>query len=111
MRDYRAYIGKRFEQPYACLDLVVAVWNDVFQRNIPHGSASDTMAYFRAHLDAVKIPQEGDLILIKAEIWHAGLVISEGHMLHTFPDGTAGIERYDGLKWKSRVRGYYRWTR
>ena len=109
MNNYREYIGEKFEKPYACLDLVVKVWNEKFQRGIPISGVSTTMEYFRQHLIPTKAPREGDLVLMKSEQWHAGVVISEGNMIHTFPDGCAGVERYDGLLWKNRVRGFYTW--
>ena len=107
--DYSKYIGEHFDRPDACLHLVVKVWKEQFNRDIPNDNTSDTMAYLRENLDAIKSPRAGDLILLKSEEWHIGLVIKEGEMLHTAPDDTAIVERYDGLFWRNRIRGFYTW--
>jgi len=110
MRSYRAYINTSYPKPYSCIRLVLRVWREMFDRDLPEDDIVEhTMDALRAYVVPVDSPLEGDIILLKGEEWHIGLVTRPGFMLHTSPEGLAVLERYDGLAWKSRIKGFYRW--
>ena len=110
MRDYRMYIGKVYPAPHGCLLLVADVLRDVFDHAVPFEVTEQVMQVFRKNMIAVTNPKEGDMVMIKANQWHVGVIVSPGMMIHAAPPiGTVIIERYDGLQWKSRIRGYYTW--
>lgn len=54
----------------------------------------------------------GDVLLIRqvGDECHVGLVVAPGLMLHVEAGIDAALERYDGLKWRPRVVGIYRWA-
>jgi len=110
MKDYSAYIDRYFPAPNGCVNMVTTVWADMFNHNIIFNSVTELMTQLRMSMNKVEDPQEGDMILINHGIWHVGLVIGKGQMLHTDDTGRVIVERYDGWQWKNHIRGYYRWT-
>mgnify|MGYP001037211067 CR=1 FL=1 len=110
MRDYGLYIGKKYPPPDGCILLVSSVFRTIFERAIPEDAGERVMEVFRKSMFPVDDPQEGDVVLMRGEQWHVGVVVKKGSMLHAAPpDGRAVIERYNSLHWKSRVKGFYRW--
>jgi len=109
MMDYTKYVGMHFNKPDACVSLAILISNEMFQRDIPPLDIKQSLEYLRTHLVHTETPVEGDIILMKGEEWHVGIIIAAGCMIHTFMDGSAIIEKYNGLFWKNRIRGYYTW--
>jgi len=108
VKDYKPFIGKFYMPPHSCICLVIDIYKQLYQKDL----SSDVvlaMEYLRAHMDQVVTPMEGDLILLKGAQWHVGIVVADGEMIHTFPDGSVGLERYDGFIWGNRIRGFFRW--
>ena len=63
--------------------------------------------------DYVDTPQAGDVIVLFASghPFHCGVMVDEVTMLHTTKKGGCGIERIDGLMWKYRIMGFYRFKK
>jgi cell wall-associated NlpC family hydrolase len=54
-------------------------------------------------------PTTGDVILFHSgRSRHVGIVFSEGYMIHTVSGTTACIEKYDSIRWRSKIIGHYR---
>ncbi len=106
------YIGKIFPPPQGCLDLVADIWRKEFARDVPkYQDGNSRMDILRSKLVPTDDPIPGDLVLMKGEQWHVGVLVKEGYMIHSGPpDGSVVIERYDGLRWKARLKGFYRWV-
>lgn len=62
--------------------------------------------------DRVDVPREGDAILIRQKGFpiHVGYCINAAYMLHADFGGGSRVERWDGIKWKNRVIGVYRYA-
>lgn len=108
-KNWRKYIGKYYPPPTGCLQLVSSVLTNEYGRNLPVNIADRAMEVLRDNLIQVKEEKEGDLILMRDEQWHVGVIIRPGEMLHSSYDGYAIVESYNGLMWKNRVKGFYRW--
>lgn len=67
-----------------------------------------------AHWRPVEAGQEqpGDCIVltIARQPLHVGAVASPGWMLHGAEGSDSALERYDGMCWRNRVDGFYRFT-
>ena len=59
----------------------------------------------------VKNPSWPDLAVfrIDGELWHAGIIVGEQHMLHIQRGCNAVIEKFTNLRWKNRLHGFYRY--
>ena len=57
--------------------------------------------------------EEFDAVLMRiaGEPCHIGIVVRAGTMLHIRRGANAIIERYESIKWRSRIIGFYRWAR
>lgn len=55
--------------------------------------------------------QAGDIIILRMHgaPMHVGLVLGFRRMLHVEQGISAAIERYDGLRWKDSIHGFYRY--
>ena len=58
----------------------------------------------------VEIPQEGDiaLFLLAGHPIHVGIVLTDNQFMHMDDRAGCSIENYKGMKWKSRLQGFYR---
>ncbi|MBE3605150.1 C40 family peptidase [bacterium] len=56
--------------------------------------------------------QLGDVILlrVRGQPCHVGVVVARGKFLHAFEGTRSCVERYDGLKWRRRIMGFYRYA-
>lgn len=125
------YIGKAFEEKgrgpdtFDCWGL--ARW--VYGHDRPGAAAlpsyeelyedtkdSDTLGKLifderNKHWNEVAAPKEFDLILLRMRGvgMHVGVVTKPGHMLHCEIGIGTVHERYDSMKWKHRVIGYFRY--
>lgn len=55
-------------------------------------------------------PQLYDLVLLRAGLFHIGLVTGKNEMLHTDKGIESTIEPLNGIQWKNRIEGYYRYA-
>lgn len=122
IHDYRPFIGVPYEPPVGCFRLVQRVFEDAYGVRVPdfaaglRDSAEARAARFHlelaAHCVPVAAPREGDVILIGrgGRPWHMGVVVEPGEMLHSYAGGSAVIESYRGLRWRSRINGYFRYV-
>jgi hypothetical protein len=55
--------------------------------------------------------REGDVICLRVsgKAWHTAVVAWPGYMLHVMEGTETVLERYDGIKWRCRVEGFYRY--
>lgn len=113
--DYSRFLGRPYEPPLGCLRLAEAVYREQYGidfgrlgEELDRGDGLALMKLLRDHADKVEAPQEGDLILLAGHPWHIGVVIGPGEMVHSYEGGAACIERYDGMLWSARMRGFWR---
>jgi len=97
--NYRKFVGLPYQEPFGCFQLVRHVYKEMY--NLPIRDIKDI---------AVKVrdPQEGDVVLFDGEVWHVGLVIREGEMIHCYRGGTSCVESYLTMRWRNRIVGFYR---
>jgi cell wall-associated NlpC family hydrolase len=103
---------------YDCWALVRLIYRERWGIELPdwtvdrQGLAVDTiLADGPAWVEVA--PEEarlGDLVAITrgGMVYHVGLVVSPGWMLHTLEGLDSALERYDGFIWRSRLAGCYR---
>ena len=119
--DYRPFCGRPYSGQHGCFRLVQQVFREAYGIPMPDyddglpghdlAARSDRLrSCFGAHCEPVDDPQEGDLILINVygQPRHIGVVIRPGWMLHSYSGGTACIESYRSIHWRSRIEGFYR---
>lgn len=58
----------------------------------------------------VEKPQEYDLVLIRAGMFHVGVVAAKNLMIHIDAGIDSVVEPLNGLQWKNRIEGYYRYA-
>ena len=106
-----------------CWGLIHVVLKEVFNINVPsYDEYDDTENWaamagvIRRHVtDWRKINTEfvrpGDVVLMRmrGEPLHVGVIIGPGQMLHILKGINSVIERHDGVMWKHRVLGIYRY--
>lgn len=72
-----------------------------------------TRAFRRNKLNwkSVEKPEPYDVILIRtgSMLYHAGLVIGNGRMLHIDRGINSTIEKYTSIMWKDKIEGFYRY--
>ena len=108
--DYAKYVGMTYPPPHGCLMMVADILRNEYEIPIPIDIAERVFETMRNHLDKVEGPIEGDVVLMKGNSWHVGLVTGPGTMIHVSqPGGEVVVERYSSLQWRSRIRGFYRW--
>lgn len=56
------------------------------------------------------IARLGDVIILrtKGHPLHIGLVVAPGMMLHVLRGANSVVECFDGVRWKSKIYGFYR---
>ncbi len=61
---------------------------------------------------AVANPGPATVILLRiaGEPWHVGLVVVERWFLHVRPGTDSCLERYDSIRWRRRIAGFYRYA-
>jgi cell wall-associated NlpC family hydrolase len=54
--------------------------------------------------------QPGDFVLLRlqGEPMHVGIVAGEGFMLHAMRGFNTALEKCQGIKWRSRILGFYK---
>lgn len=118
---YRRFIGRPYDAPHGCFRLCQAVYEEEYVDKMPdydHGLAGDDynarsavfLKYMSEDFVQVDDPKEGDIIVINVAgaPWHMGIFIAPGWMLHSFNGADACFERYDNVKYRSRIEGFYR---
>jgi len=102
-----------------CYQLVTEVLAKVYSKRIPtydySGGWFDADVGFLEHRGDFKeviLPLPGDIVLLKIgrRPIHCGVVIGEKNMLHSLRGSNSCIERYDSVKWRNRIEGFYRWV-
>ena len=115
------YIGIPFEEKN-CWQLVCMVYDQKFGIHLcdyalEYKNAIDKENIRRIYQRELKIWQKvetplfGDVIVleIQGQPWHAGIVVSKQFMLHTERKIESVVESYNGLIWKNKIIGYYRY--
>jgi cell wall-associated NlpC family hydrolase len=103
-----------------CWGIVYLVYQEAFRREVPrYGEYVD--AYDFLEVSALirgeiatrwhEVSPEacGDVILLRVngQPCHVGIVVAQGKFLHSIEGSDSCVERYDGLKWKRRILGFY----
>jgi len=77
-------------------------------------SVSKVIHYAEKQFDKweqVKTPVPGDFVVcrIQDRPWHVGLIVAPGIMLHSEIGIESTLAQINGLRWKNRIEGYYRY--
>ena len=114
--DYRPLIGREYEPPHGCLRLCEQVYREVYgidTRDLDAGiQPNDGRALYglvQRMTEEVTAEREGDLILLRSNPWHVGVVIGDGEMIHSYHGGAACIESYRSAVWRNRVVSFHRY--
>lgn len=108
-----------------CWGLVCLVYAEHFSKDLPSliDGYDDTKYQNRGEInrlfnDEVRnwreinsgCEQPGDVVVLKVGgvAMHVGLVIGSGNMLHIEQGINCAVERYDSIRWKHRLHGFYR---
>jgi len=61
---------------------------------------------------AIAAPAPGAAIVLRiaGEPWHVGVVIAERWFLHLRPGTDSCLERYDSIRWRRRIGGFYHYV-
>ena len=121
--SYRKFVGREYEPPYGCFTLVRQVYEEAYDIELDSSTEglsvydlTQRLAYLHGELAKyareVTIPQEGDVILLRALPFHMGIVIDPKQklMLHSYAGGSACIESYKLGRWKHRILGFWRYV-
>ncbi len=104
------FLGVYYPPPHGCLNLAADVLRSVFELPIPAEPADHIFELLRNRLTRVEAPLPGDVVLMRAPGWHVGVLLEKDLMIHAVqPGGTVCIEPFTGLRWRNRIRGFYRW--
>ena len=120
VNSYRPYVGRPYQKPHGCFELVTVVYQDLYGINldgmdngIEPGDVQAQMTRLHSQLAQkfieVDAPQEGDLVLVRSVPWHIGVALNSGEMLHCYGGGSACIEPFTAGRWRRRVEGFYRY--
>jgi cell wall-associated NlpC family hydrolase len=115
--------GGRGHDGLDCWGMVHVVYREVFHREVPpyaeYADAYDIEevgALVRGEIVTrwreVSPEQLGDVLLlrVRGQPCHVGVVVASGKFLHSFEGTQSCIERYDNLKWRRRILGFYRYV-
>jgi cell wall-associated NlpC family hydrolase len=84
-----------------------------YERTTSANSISALIAREAQHWQAVVPGKEecGDVIVlrVRGQPMHVGMVLGDGHMLHIEIGTNCSLEKYNGLRWKDRFCGFYRY--
>lgn len=115
-------LGGRDRDGLDCWGLVRLVYAEQFQRDLPSLNQNYDNLEDSAHLhelvatnkegwQAVEIPQTGDVVLLThMGNPHVGVCTEAGMFLHIRPGTLATNERLTSAHWRSRIKGYYRYS-
>lgn len=115
--DYRPYVGLPWVPPLGCFELVRRVYRELYDialDNAPQSNARAVYAAVQQRIAQHWLPiaecdaREGDVILLRTDPYHVGLVISAPDMLHCIQGETSRVESWRGAQWGARVMGFYR---
>lgn len=123
MRDYSGipYLRRgRDRQGLDCWGLVRLWYRDELGLALPSfadlddgeaATAQELAARAREQWRQVETPEAGDVILLRGDPLHVGVVLAPGLMLHTTRKlGASAVERYDTGRWRHRVQGFFRYA-
>ena len=115
------YVGIPFEE-YNCWQLICKIYNEQFGIKLSDYSNEYKTALDKENIrliyerelkiwQQIKNPAFGDIIvlMIQGQPWHTGIVVSKQFMLHTERKIQSMIESYNGIIWKNKIIGYYRY--
>ena len=107
---------------YNCWQLVCLVYDKQFNKKIEtyqteYKDAFDKNSIKKIYQRELNVwqkadtPKLGDVIVlnVNAQPWHAGLIVANNLMLHTERNLESVIERFNGIIWKQKIVGYYRY--
>lgn len=117
------YTGLPFEY-YNCWQLVCLVYLKQFNKKIETYQTEYKDALDKENIkkiyqrelnvwQKITTPKLGDVIVlnIRNQPWHAGTMVAKNTMLHTEKNIESVIERTNGIIWKQKIIGYYRYHR
>jgi probable lipoprotein NlpC len=102
-----------------CLGLYLLLNKHRLGRNLPDPGCTIQQAMRgivamkqRKYYDQVTEPQEGDALLIRRQGFpvHVGYCINHAWMIHTTRPTGAVVDRWNGLVWRNRIVGIYRYV-
>lgn len=75
-----------------------------------HSMAGAIDRYAPESWKQVTEPMFGDAVLMRINGFcsHVGVYLQNGQMLHTQAGHDSVIDRLDGIRWKNRIKGYFR---
>ncbi|AHX01183.1 putative tail structure protein [Nitrincola phage 1M3-16] len=106
-----------------CWGLVRKIYEDKFNITLPpftgittKNSYKECSTQFELEKDKdtdfieVDDPRKGDIALftIAGHPIHVGIVLADNQFIHMDDKAGCSIENYKGMKWKSRLQGFYR---
>lgn len=110
-----------------CWGIVKMVYRDQLGIDLPNfnGALSDNSretlrkvaaiaAEERKRWSKVDRPKEFDVVLMSptgGDPYHVGVMVDRRNMLHVMEGCNSTIERVDGMRWKNRVEGFYRYAK
>lgn len=106
-----------------CWGLVWLAYREIRGINLPSGVGGYSSDEARKEIEALfeqrhaawvwyDTPQVMDVALIRVcgALCHVGLIVGKRQMLHTLRRTGTCIEDYSGLRWQSRIEGFYRYV-
>ena len=60
--------------------------------------------------ERVLIPRLFDIVQLRAEEYHVGVVINRTRMIHILEGIDSMIEDYTGIHWRNRIEGFFRYA-
>lgn len=114
------YIGLPFEE-CNCWQLICRVYRDQLAIQLPFLDDQYTDPYDREAISKlyetelarvwlrVEIPKLFTAVVfrLQGQLWHVGMVVDEGTMLHTHYGIDSALERFTNRIWEHRLEGFY----
>jgi len=129
MRNLREYVGIPFRDkgfdPVSGLDcwqlvrlfyrqefgIALPDYMALYSSSLDMNGASDAIRIGMKDWNHVDTPKYGDVLIfrITSAPWHTGVRLDGGNMLHTDEGHGSVIEPINGIRWRHRLWGAFRW--
>ncbi len=85
-------------------------YSDEYENAFDNASSSSAIENHINEWIEVSDPQYGDAVLLRLEgrACHVGVYIGNNQMIHTQAGHDSVVDRLDGMRWKNRIKGFYR---